>query len=1030
MLFWGLFVLLSLLTHSQSDPSLNHVVSGSVAVNNSAGLFGAFVSGLLVDIFGFAAFVWPLFFIAWGLGCVTTLVRLPWWRWLGFLLLATCLLSLGTAWHLGFGDVRGGGVLGRVLHGWGTRLLSPAGSSLLWLFVLFIALELCFGIPWLELIRKATAWLQARAETYRFTPAQIRERLQDVLPSGGFRGLPKLSLPGGKTRIEEDKPLPDLIIDLDLPMTNEGPEEPAAPVPDMFGRLPEAPVPSAAPLEEVHASPVNGGPLLDVAEAIRPDASPDEWPDARPDVRKDARQDTWTGTPEADVPPLDAAGSLEETVSPGPETAPGGFVFREGPIATVSYADDENFDFEDAPLTGPGAGVGSPPAARTDFLDIAEISDWGDALPLGYPETAPSMPQPVSPVASMDAPRAGDGTGIPFDPAASEPVEQYSARDLALVEAEDLSYRPAWAGGETATSAMAEERGSSAPSAVSGHSMVLNPPAVQVSSSSSPSFYDAAPQPDISPQTAPFTAPQPDGAHEPHADWFAPAASAAPGSASGSHPGAVPPAPAPLRRKVRPVLPNLDLLGEPEVIPGAPPSRDVLAAKGERLMACLADFGIQGEMAYITPGPVISMFEIRPAPGVKVSRILNLSDDLALVLKALAVRIQAPVPGSDTVGVEIPNEVRAIVNFRELLQDQTFNDAGASLNMALGKDIGGHPFAADLARMPHLLVAGATGAGKSVCLNSILLSFLYRCTPDDLRLLLVDPKRIELAVYADLPHLVHPVVTEVELAKNALAWAVSEMDARYDALARMGVRNIAGYNKKIEEFGDNPPPGFEDLQHLPFLVIIIDELADLMMTAGKEIEGHIVRLAQLARAAGIHLIVATQRPSVDVVTGLIKANFPCRISFQVSSKHDSRTILDTVGAEHLLGKGDMLYKPSGGKLQRLHGAFVSDEEVVAVVDYWKHQQAPDYAIDFSEWGNEGANGQIIMPGGPEPNGEDALYGEVINFVREQGKVSISLIQRRFRIGFNKAARFVEQMEQDGIIQPGDRQNKARQVVRD
>jgi S-DNA-T family DNA segregation ATPase FtsK/SpoIIIE len=473
------------------------------------------------------------------------------------------------------------------------------------------------------------------------------------------------------------------------------------------------------------------------------------------------------------------------------------------------------------------------------------------------------------------------------------------------------------------------------------------------------------------------------------------------------------------------------LLNHPEPTPGAPPGREVLAAKGGRLMTCLSDFGINGELAAITPGPVISMFEIRPAPGIKVSRILSLSDDLAMALKATAVRIQAPVPGSDTVGVEIPNDIRAIVSFRELLQDPGFAASGSPLSMALGKDTGGRPFVADLSSMPHLLVAGVTGAGKSVCLNSILLSFLYKCTPDDIRLLLVDPKRIELAVYADLPHLVHPVVTEVPMAKTALEWAVYEMETRYDSTARLGVRNISGFNTKLAEYGDAVPPGLEDLRPLPFLVIIIDELADLMMTAGKDIETCIVRLAQLARAAGIHLIVATQRPSVDVVTGLIKANFPCRISFQVTSTHDSRTILDTVGAEHLLGKGDMLFKPSGGKPQRLHGAFVSDEEVAAVAAYWKSRQTPDYAVDFEDWGNSDGSPAILPGAGPE-NGdnEEGLYAEVTNFVREQGKVSISLIQRRFRIGFNKAARFVEQMEQDGIIQPGDRQNKARQVNRD
>ncbi|MDL2209538.1 DNA translocase FtsK [Desulfovibrio sp. OttesenSCG-928-O18] len=448
--------------------------------------------------------------------------------------------------------------------------------------------------------------------------------------------------------------------------------------------------------------------------------------------------------------------------------------------------------------------------------------------------------------------------------------------------------------------------------------------------------------------------------------------------------------------------------------------REVLEAKGRTLMTCLSDFGIHGELVGIAPGPVVTMFEVRPAAGVRVARIENLSDDLALALKAIAVRVQAPIPGTDTVGIEIPNDIREIVCLKELFCSKAFAESDSLLSMALGKDIQGAPAMADLARMPHLLVAGATGAGKSVCLNSILLSFLYKARPDEVKLLLVDPKRVEMAVYADLPHLVHPVVTEMEMAKNALNWAVNEMSERYNKLAQLGVRNIIAYNEKIRELDKSRHPELAHHEMMPYLVIIIDELADLMMTAAKEVEGYIMRLAQLARAAGIHMILATQRPSVDVVTGLIKANFPCRISFQVTSKHDSRTILDAVGAEHLLGKGDMLYKPAGGKFKRLHGAFVSDDDVAAVTDYWRSRQKPSYSVDFSDWGNEslsgGGNGG---GGGGDDIASDPMYAEAVNFVREQGKASISLIQRRFRIGFNRAARFVEQMEQDGIIGPAD-----------
>jgi S-DNA-T family DNA segregation ATPase FtsK/SpoIIIE len=447
-----------------------------------------------------------------------------------------------------------------------------------------------------------------------------------------------------------------------------------------------------------------------------------------------------------------------------------------------------------------------------------------------------------------------------------------------------------------------------------------------------------------------------------------------------------------------------------------------------RLKECLADFGIQGEVQGVQPGPVITMFEFKPAPGVKISRIANLNDDLALALKAMAVRIVAPLPGRDTVGVEIPNVSREIVYLREIMDSPAFTRAKARLPLALGKDIQGNPAVADLARMPHLLVAGATGAGKSVCLNSLLLSMLYKFGPDELKLLLVDPKRIELAVYGDLPHLVHPVVTDMGLAKTALDWAVYEMEQRYDAMARLGVRNIASYNQKLDGLGPERPEDLQDLSRFPYLVIVIDELADLMLTAGKEVEVGIVRLAQLARAAGIHLILATQRPSVDVVTGLIKANFPSRIAFQVSSKHDSRTILDSVGAEYLLGQGDMLHKISGGNLLRLHGAFVDDEEIAGVVRYWKELQPQSFDLDFQDWKGEGEAAESGGDSGGNDVASDPKYGDAVQFVMEQGRASISMIQRRMRIGFNRAARFIEQMEMDGVIGPQEG-SKPRTVLK-
>nr|WP_027722832.1 DNA translocase FtsK [Maridesulfovibrio zosterae] len=462
-------------------------------------------------------------------------------------------------------------------------------------------------------------------------------------------------------------------------------------------------------------------------------------------------------------------------------------------------------------------------------------------------------------------------------------------------------------------------------------------------------------------------------------------------------------------------FPALDMLTEPPVA-GVQFDPKKLEEKTESLKVCLKDFNIDGEIQNVIPGPVVTMFEFRPAPGVKVSKIANLTDDISLALKATAVRIEAPIPGKDSVGIEIPNDNRQTVYLREIFEHGCFTKSKSTLTMALGKDIQGVPVSADLAKMPHLLVAGATGAGKSVCLNGLLMSILYKASPEEVKLLLIDPKRIELAVYASLPHLVHPVVTDMTLAKSALEWAVYEMDKRYESMARLGVRNIASYNEKLAKMDGEMPEDLEDLEPMPFLVIVVDELADLMLTAGKDVEISIVRLAQLARAAGIHIILATQRPSVDVVTGLIKANFPTRISFQVTSKHDSRTILDMIGAEKLLGRGDMLYKPSGSKLRRLHGALVEDDEIKEVVNFWKQKYPQEFELDFSDWKETpGGAGPGSMPG----ESDDPVYNEAVEFVLGQGKASISLLQRRFRIGFNRAARFIEQMEQDGILGPQD-----------
>ena len=465
-------------------------------------------------------------------------------------------------------------------------------------------------------------------------------------------------------------------------------------------------------------------------------------------------------------------------------------------------------------------------------------------------------------------------------------------------------------------------------------------------------------------------------------------------------------------------------LPDPIALLEAPPASksqqtdDILESQSRVLTGAFQNFGIAGKVTEVHPGPVITMYEFEPGPGIKVARIVNLAHDLAMALKATRVRIVAPLPGKSTVGIEVPNPVREMVTFREVLTSEAYTRSRSKLTMALGKDIFGRPFVADLQTMPHLLVAGATGAGKSVGLNSMLLSLLFSAHPDEVKLLLIDPKVLELQVYDGIPHLLRPALTDPKSAARGLSWVLQEMERRYRLLAENGVRNIQGYNAKVAELEnrmptrtaqvEDPDQGDElTLEPLPYIVVVIDEFADLMMVAPKEIEEKIARLAQMARASGIHLILATQRPSVDVVTGLIKANFPARIAFQVSSKTDSRTILDANGAEALLGLGDMLYlAPGTGRLVRLHGSYVSDEDVRRVVEYVKAQAGPDYSDDAPFQNVAELEDDVER---------DEVYEQAREVVLASGQASASLIQRRLRVGYPRAARMIEQMEEEGLV---------------
>jgi DNA segregation ATPase FtsK/SpoIIIE, S-DNA-T family len=499
-------------------------------------------------------------------------------------------------------------------------------------------------------------------------------------------------------------------------------------------------------------------------------------------------------------------------------------------------------------------------------------------------------------------------------------------------------------------------------------------------------------------------------------------------------------------------FPSLDLLKPPPPRASTGPSEEALQANARLLETVLSDYGVQGEIVEIRPGPVVTLYELVPAPGIRSARVIGLADDVARSLSVTAVRI-ATVPGRNVIGIEVPNSKRETVFLSEILSSDEVTKSSGRLSLALGKDISGKAIVADLARMPHLMIAGTTGSGKSVGVNAMILSLLYRMSPDQCRLILIDPKMLELSIYEGIPHLMAPVVTEPAKAVTALKWTVREMERRYRAMSQLGVRNIGGYNDRVAEARvkgevvtrkvqtgfdpDTGRPTFEEqplaLEALPFIVVVVDEMADLMMVAGKEIEQAVQRLAQMARAAGIHVIMATQRPSVDVITGTIKANFPTRISFQVISKFDSRTILGEQGAEQLLGMGDMLFMQGGGRITRVHGPFVSDDEVEKVVAFLREQGEPAYLDDVTEpvEGNGGGDGDPLAASGllSGSDSDKSLFDQAVAVVAREGKASTSFIQRHLNIGYNKAAKLIEQMEKEGIVGVANHVGKREILVR-
>ncbi|HMM09714.1 MAG TPA: DNA translocase FtsK 4TM domain-containing protein [Paracoccus solventivorans] len=495
--------------------------------------------------------------------------------------------------------------------------------------------------------------------------------------------------------------------------------------------------------------------------------------------------------------------------------------------------------------------------------------------------------------------------------------------------------------------------------------------------------------------------------------------------------------------------PPLALLASPGTVERHALSPEALAENARLLESVLDDYGVKGQITAVHPGPVVTLYELEPAPGLKASRVIGLSDDIARSMSALSARVST-VPGRTVIGIELPNQRREKVVLREILSSRAFGDSSMPLPLALGKDIGGEPVVANLAKMPHLLIAGTTGSGKSVAINTMILSLLYKLTPEECRLIMIDPKMLELSVYDGIPHLLSPVVTDPKKAVVALKWVVSEMEDRYRKMSKMGVRNIEGYNGRVREaldkgelFRRTMQTGFDEdtgepifeteefqPESFPYIVVIVDEMADLMMVAGKEIEACIQRLAQMARASGIHIVMATQRPSVDVITGTIKANFPTRISFQVTSKIDSRTILGEQGAEQLLGMGDMLYMAGGARITRVHGPFVSDEEVEEVVNHLKSFGPPQYMSNVVEGPDDDVASDIdaVLGLGGSDNSDDQLYDMAVAIVAKDRKCSTSYIQRKLAIGYNKAARLVEQMEDQGVVSPANHVGKREVLI--
>ncbi len=1053
LLFWGLFLLLTLVTYNHQDPGINHVVSTANEIHNSGGMFGAYLSGLLVDLFGLAAFVWPALFLVWGAGCFSDWFNMPWWRWMGFVLLTGCLITVGAAWQIGIGDVVGGGMLGLSLYKLISATTGYFGSGLIWLFVFCMSIELAFGLRWMDLLQQGwytfCLFMEERKLKHRFLQTFAKLRGADPNNEKTEKTIALLSI-HTEDSAEEAPPVmgyPSLTAAV-LKLSHQPPEhehfdslsekeetavkknqtlsteEPHSPIEDE--KISTTTTQSEKLLTVTHTKQISDP--LSATQDIQSNRIEEASESAKALTETAGYGDNMLPVVHADPTELFAAEhenlgdvdfSKDNTRSQHLELSQDNALSQDNEVSQYTQHQQTT-----EPSVAETVSILAPVRAKPVVLRKPSGKNTYATSPTHYePTPTEDFLQTVNPLSTMTdtTDSAFSSTHIATQQPPAQPVLLAKRQPpTALLEPQTKSVSP------PQTQENNTEK-KTVPHARTHVSVAETESPVRLTEALT-AHQDLATHEDFVTQNVHTTDEnQPDETPRQTPDDVLSSALSvldALNTPPEQHLNAQT-----LPESMALDLPPVTLLSEPTESDQVP-DQSTMNAKGEQLMTCIGNFGVRAELVRVTPGPVVTLFELRPAPGVKVSRILGLTQDIAMSLKALAVRIH-PIPGQDTVGIEIPNESRATVNFRRLLESSAFQDASSLLTLTLGADISGKPVTADLMKMPHLLVGGTTGSGKSVCINALLLSLLYKATPNEMRLLLIDPKVVELAMYKDLPHLIHPVVSDPGLAKNALEWVVHEMDQRYARLSNAGVRNIQTYNERIRNMDPVRNPELIDMQPMPYLVIVVDELADLMLTAGKDVETAIVRLAQLARAAGIHLIIATQRPSVDVVTGLIKANFPSRVAFKVSNGHDSRTILDTTGADALLGNGDMLFKPSGTSPRRLHGPYVSEEDVEAVVGYWKSTCETNYVVDFAEWGAPKATDLGRRGDSSTLSDEDAMYAEIVQFALEDPKkLSISKLQRRFRIGFNKAARFVERMQQDGIIPPPGHANRARDVITD